>query len=421
MPSVTPRVTGITVGECDVAVAGGGLVGLSLAYELITRGASVTVIDAGHPGRATDAGAGILAPATHPATEPFWWEMAHRAGRHYPALLERIAADGVDTQDTAYAKCGLLSIGLRESEDSWFGPFAERVLSRSGGQIRAITPTEAQSLFPPLGDVHRALHYPDAARIDGRGMATALRQAAARRGVRFISGAVADVEGGPPGTTPGRVAQRIHINANAADAAAATSAAATSDAHATTTTPADADLRCGALVIAGGAWSADLGARVGCPLPITPTKGQIVHLDTAHATDDWPIVQPLLTHYLVPWPGGRVACGGTFEPGAGFSATITAAGLHELLRECLAVAPGMADAQYLYARAGLRPTSPDDRPVVGAVPGWRNVWVATGHGANGLLLGPYTASLLAARITAGASGGGVTEDIPAELDPARFF
>jgi D-amino-acid dehydrogenase len=195
------------------------------------------------------------------------------------------------------------------------------------------------------------------------------------------------------------------------------------------------DLQCGALVVAGGAWSAGLGELLGCPLPITPTKGQIVHLGTTQESDGWPIVQPLLTHYLVPWPGGRVACGGTFEAAAGFSATVTAAGLHELLRECLVVAPGLADAEYLTTRVGLRPTSPDDRPVVGAVPGWGNVWVATGHGANGLLLGPYTAALLAAQLSgrlgvepaaepaaelAGGSPGIMTPGIPDELDPARF-
>jgi D-amino-acid dehydrogenase len=179
------------------------------------------------------------------------------------------------------------------------------------------------------------------------------------------------------------------------------------------------DLECGALVVAGGAWSADLGELLGCALPITPTKGQIVHLGTTQDSDGWPIVQPLLTHYLVPWPGGRVACGGTFEAGAGFSATVTAAGLHELLRECLTVAPGLADAEYLSTRVGLRPTSPDDRPVVGAVPGWGNVWVATGHGANGLLLGPYTAALLASEIV-GETAGTPLPTVPQELDPGRF-
>ena len=183
----------MTGAPCDVAIAGGGLVGLSAAYELATRGAQVTVIDAGHPGRATDAGAGILAPETHPTDETFWWELACRAGEHYPLLLERLRADGVSTEGSGYAHCGLLSVGLRESEDSWFTPFADRVTRRSAGRVREVTPAAASTLFPPLGSVHRVLHYADAARIDGRGMAAAVRQASERRGVRFVPGSVSGV------------------------------------------------------------------------------------------------------------------------------------------------------------------------------------------------------------------------------------
>jgi D-amino-acid dehydrogenase len=377
--------------HCDVAVVGGGLVGLSLAYELACRGASVIVIDAGFAGRATDAGAGILSPDTQHAAEPFWWPMTQGAGAHYPVLLERLRADGVDTAGSGYATCGLISVGLRESEEGWFAPFAEGVVRRAEGRVREITPEAAVSLFPPLGPVHRVLHCPGAARVDGRGMAEALRQANLARGVQFVAGAVVGVAAGPETGTAGRVVQRVEIDGRD-------------------------PIGCGALAVAGGAWSAAMGERLGSLLPIAPTKGQIVHLRTVEESEGWPIVQPLLTHYLVPWPDRRVACGGTFEVGAGYSATVTAAGLHELLRECLSVAPGLAGAEYLQTRVGLRPTSSDDRPVVGPVPGWANAWVATGHGANGLLLGPYTAMLLAAAVT-GQPGPG---PIPDELDPARF-
>ena len=183
----------MTAALADVAIAGGGLVGLSVAYELATRGARVTVIDAGHPGRATDAGAGILSPETYAGDETYWREMARRAGEHYPLLLERLRADGVDTEGSGYARCGLLSLGLRESEDSWFAPFADRVTGHSAGRVREITPAAASALFPPLGPVHRVLHCESAARIDGRGMAAAVRQASERRGVRFVSGAVSGV------------------------------------------------------------------------------------------------------------------------------------------------------------------------------------------------------------------------------------
>ena len=99
--------------------------------------------------------------------------------------------------------------------------------------------------------------------------------------------------------------------------------------------------------------------------------------------------------------------------------TATAGGLHELLRECLSVAPGLEGARYLETRVGLRPTSADDRALVGRVPGWANAWVATGHGANGLLQGPYSARLLAhAVIGEGVTAGEVP--LPDAFDPARF-
>ena len=232
-----------------------------------------------------------------------------------------------------YGACGILSIGLRAHEDGWFAPFAELALRRSPGEVSEIPAAAAAALFPPLGPVHRVLHAPGAARVDGRGMAGALRQAAAARGVAFVQGAVHGVVAGASGAR--------HVGS------VASKGGRTVD--------------CGALAVAGGAWTAAAGEWLGRDLPVGPTKGQIVHLGVEAETGGWPIVQPLLTHYLVPWPGGRVACGGTFETGAGFSVSVTAAGLHELLRECLLVAPGLEggdlprDAGRAAAHLGRRP------------------------------------------------------------------
>jgi D-amino-acid dehydrogenase len=380
----------------DVAVVGAGLVGLSLAYELACLGASVTVVDAGHPGRATDAGAGILSPVTSQDTEEAMWPFLRQAGDHYPALLRRLRADGTDAAGTGYGRCGILSIGLRETEDMWFAPFADVVLRRAPADVAEITPEEAGALFPPLGPVHRVLHAPASARVDGRGMAAALRQAAARRGVQFVHGAV---HGVVAGAGAGAGGGGRHVDAVAVEG--------------------HPNVACAALAVAGGAWTAAAGEWLGTRLPVGPTKGQIVHLAVDAETDNWPIVQPLLTHYLVPWPGGRVACGGTFEAGAGFSTSVTAAGLHELLREGLRVAPGLDGATYLETRVGLRPTSADDRAVVGRLPGWGNAWVATGHGANGLLQGPYSARVLA-HAMAGAALPADEAPLPHSFDPARF-
>jgi D-amino-acid dehydrogenase len=383
---------GVNGSRCDVAVVGAGLVGLSLAYELACLGASVTVVDASHAGRATDAGAGILSPATSHETDAELWPFLRQAGRHYPALLARLAADGAETAAAGYGTCGILSLGLRAHEDEWFSPFADLVLRRSPDEVAEITPEEAGSLFPPLGPVHRVLHAPSSARVDGRGMAAAVRQAASARGVTFVSAGAVGVASG--GTGVDRRVDALRL-----------------DRH--------PPLACGAVAVAGGAWTAATGEWFDCALPVGPTKGQIVHLGTEFDTGSWPIAQPLLTHYLVPWPGGRVACGGTFETGAGYSTTVTAAGLHELLRECLVVAPGLQDATHLETRVGLRPTSADERAVVGRLPRWGNAWVATGHGANGLLQGPYSARVMAHAI-AGQDVPSNEAPLPRLFEPARF-
>ena len=373
-----------------MAVIGAGLVGLSLAYELACLELTVTVVDAGHPGRATDAGAGILSPATSHDTDAALWPFLQQCGAHYPRLLRRLEADGAEVARTLYGVCGLLSLGLREHEDAWFSPFAEVTLRR-GGDVAEIGPEEARQLFPPLGQVHRALYSPSSARVDGRGMAAAVRTAAMRRGVTFVAGSVHGVVAGVNGGH--------HVTSVAIQG--------------------ERNIECAVLAVAGGAWTASMGEWLGHELPVSPTKGQIVHLAVDAETASWPIAQPLLSHYLVPWPGGRVACGGTFEPGAGFSVDATAAGLHELLRECLVVAPGLGVATYNETRVGLRPTSADDRALVGRLPGWTNVWVATGHGANGLLQGPCSARALA-HLIAGLDVPSGEVPVPASFDPARF-
>jgi len=235
-------------------------------------------------------------------------------------------------------------------------------------------------MFPPLGPLWRALHSPTAARVDGRSLCASLRSAAQRRGVTLLSMEATGVDRRGDTVTAVRGTSGV--------------------------------VACGTLVLAGGAWSADAGRWLDVDLPVTPTKGQIVHVvlpgagatrpgATGAGTADsgrWPIVQPILNFYLVPWPGGRVACGGTFEADAGFDTRPTAAGVRDLLRECVAIAPGLADATFSEVRVGLRPVSADDRPVLGPLPGFTNVHVCTGHGANGLLLGPYSAALVAAGI-----------------------
>jgi D-amino-acid dehydrogenase len=381
--------------SADVAVIGGGLVGTTLAYELACHGVGVALVDAAHPGRATDAGAGIVSPETFHERDHEWFEFGLRAARHLRALVARLVEDGADPGPEAYAQCGSLVVALARHEDPWFAEAVSLITARSP-DVREIPADEARTLFPPLGPLWRALLSPSAARVDGRALAGALRAAARRRGAVLVPMEVVGVD---------RDGDRV-----------------------TAVRGPDGVVPCGTVVVCGGAWSAGVARQLAVDLPVAPTKGQIVHVvlpEPAAAgpsqwpSERWPIVQPIMNFYLVPWPAGRVACGGTFEAGAGFDARPTAAGLRDLLRECVAIAPGLGEATFSEVRVGLRPTSTDDRPILGSLPGWANVHVCTGHGANGLLLGPFSAALVASGIT-GTAPESASSPVPDPYRADRF-
>jgi D-amino-acid dehydrogenase len=299
------------MGPCDVVVIGGGLVGSAVCYELVSRGLEVVLFDRHHEGRATDAGAGILSPETFLDSDDDWVSLALAAGEHHRELDKRVTEDA--GEGTGRAVCGSIRISTSEPEDEWLDRSLENAARRSPGRVERIEPGEAVTKFPPLAPVRAAIFNRSAARIDGRRANEAITRAATVRGLRTIEAEVASL-----------LLDRdraIGIDSPAGRIAA------------------------GHVVIAGGAWSRSFARQLCFELPVTPMKGQIIHMDLGGAdTGSWPIVQPVFSHYLVPWPDGRVACGGTLEPKAGFDTRPTAAGVHELLHEGLRTAPGLADA-----------------------------------------------------------------------------
>ncbi len=351
----------------DVVVVGGGLVGTACAYELAQSGARVVLVDRHDEGRATDAGAGILSPETIGGAPPFV-ALAEIAGEHYRSLIPQLADAG--SPDPHYDMCGALRIAFREFDDEHFAANVTQSLARHPELLQRVTPDEARDLFPPLGEVRAALYNPRGARVDGRALCAAIDAVARRLGVdRRHDGAL-----------------EILVRDGRASAVRTTSAL----------------IPCAAVVIAGGAWTPAVAARFGLRVGVRPLRGQIVHLGLDVDTASWPVLQPILSHYVVPWADRRVALGATVEE-AGFDARVTAGGLRQLFSEGLRVSPGLADATLLEVRVGLRPVSDDDLPIIGALGEAEGVHVATGHGANGLLLGPVTGRIVADLVSSAAS------------------
>jgi D-amino-acid dehydrogenase len=359
------------VATFDAIVIGGGVVGASTAYHLVRAGARTLLVDRRDRGRATAAGAGILSTAANVDDPDPIERFEARAAAYYPVLIEHLRADSAG--DAGYAACGSLTVAIEEDELAHLrqimtGERRWRAAKNHG--YAEIGPDEAHALFPPLARVKGAIHCGRGARVDGRLLAGALLRAAERRGLEVRAAPVEEVV-----IARGAVAGILSAGER---------------------------LSCGHAVIAAGAWSKELGVPLGIEIPVEPQRGQIIHLGLPEVdTGAWPIVLAFRGHYIVPWADGRVVVGATRETGSGFAVHTTASGVIEVLREALRVAPGLAGAEIREIRVGLRPASRDGLPILGPVPGIPSLLLATGHGAVGLQLGPYSGKVVAGMIALG--------------------
>ena len=352
----------------SVIVIGGGIVGASAAYHLARSGAHVMLIDQAQPGQATAAGAGIIAPGTSFKPPAAFFPLAFRAVAYYEELLANLAVDGEN--NTGYETVGLLHVATSEEEEArlpiLLQLFEER--RRAGvknlDELHLLNRKESKALFPALGKIYGAIHVSGAARLDGRLMRDALRGAAQLRGARII---VTDRQ-----ATLVREDKRVtQVIADGQTFAA------------------------DSVVLAAGAWSEQFAKTLDLTLPVYPQRGQILHLQGPAEASCWPIVIGFHSHYLLTFPNGRIVAGATREEHAGFDVRATAIGGREVLDEALRIAPGLADMTLHEIRVGLRPATPDGLPILGCVPQIENVFLATGHGASGLQLGPYSGALVA--------------------------
>jgi glycine oxidase len=169
---------------------------------------------------------------------------------------------------------------------------------------------------------------------------------------------------------------------------------------------------CEHVVVAAGAWSAALAP--GEALPVRPVKGQILELRARGAMPD-PLERVVRTPrcYLVARGDGRVVLGATVEE-QGFDTAVTADGVYRLLEAAWEVLPEVGELELVAARAGLRPGTPDNTPLVGPGEPEGLVW-ATGHWRNGVLLAPLTGDAVAGLL----AGEPLSEKL-APLAPGRF-
>lgn len=344
----------------DVLIVGGGVIGLSLAYELAGRGLQVRVLERGVPGKeASWAGAGILPPASRQgATDPLRTLVALSNELHAPLAAELRELTGIDT---GYRRCGGLQLASSESDATQLQTLIDS-LSQEGVAVEKLDAAALQQREPALaGEQLQAAYYlPEEAQLRNPRHLKALLAACSLRGVAIETGCeVHDFT---------QCAGRIESVATALG-----------------------DYSAGTVCITGGAWSGVLLRRLGLQLSVRPVRGQMVLL-SGHR----PLFRSVLNEgprYLVPRSDGRVLVGSTQED-AGFDKRTTAGGIGGLLELATRLVPALQDLRVEQTWAGLRPWATRSQPYMGQLPELENAYVAAGHFRAGLQMSPAVATVM---------------------------
>jgi glycine oxidase len=382
----------------DLAIVGGGIVGLSVAWRARAAGLSVMVLERGElGGGATHVAAGMLAPVAEVEFGEAGrrvLELGLRSARMWPdfaAELQRDSGVEVDLRRT-----GTLVVARDEDEAREL----ERQLAfreSLGLHATRMRPSEAREHEPALAaTVRLALHAPDDHSVDPRNVVAALRGACERAGVELRERTpVVAVE---LDTSEERVVGvKVASGARDEELPAEVGGAGASNG--------DFFGDCGAcevvyardVVVAAGAWSGGLdGLPAGAGVPVRPVKGQIMRLHDPAGPGLLKGVVRFEGGYLVPRGDGHYVLGATMEE-RGFEPGATAGGIYELLRDAHELVPGVSELRVDELGVGYRPGTPDNTPLIG--PGALSglTW-ATGHHRNGILLAPLTAELVVASL-----------------------
>ena len=365
----------------DVLIVGGGAIGCAAAFFLARAGAAVTLLERGElAGEATGASAGMLAALSDEGGDrgPTFQSLCLESLQLYEALLPVLEATGIDVR---YRRAGVLHVALD-------GGQAEGLRERFEGQkaagrdVRWLDASEVARVEPQISPgAVAAMLSPTEPYLDPQGLAQALAAAARQHGAVIETGVAVrrlGVKDGRPRALA--VDGRVH----------------------------EAET----MVVAAGPWTAALARPLGVRVPVRPVRGQMLSLRGPAA----PLRHVIWGDhaYLVPREEGQTFVGATVED-VGFRKRTTVAALRRLEQAAIGLVPGLAKAPRLGAWAGLRPASADGLPIIGPLPGQANVWVATGHFRNGILLAPITGQLLAESIVAGRP-----DPVLAPFSPDRF-
>ena len=359
----------------DVIVVGAGVIGCSVAYYLSKEGAKVTLLDREAIGSGASAHATVslsLLGAEFSPGPSFRFALA--AHREFPDLVRSLEEE--TGMDLLFQQRPSLRLALDEEEEAMIKglmAWQEEHLAMKwidGGEVRRIEPR-----LTPI--VRGAVYENQSSQLDSYRLTLALGQAAEKKGaqlhLRPVTGLVSS----------GSTVTGVRTSAG--------------------------EISCGTVVLAAGVWSTAFSEALDYSVPVQALKGERLMLHFPGEPLPVLISSPKRGHMIsrldgmlsVGSTGGRDYDQQDLFLGDEFDRQPTESARVELLQRAIDVLPALEDAELVQQLAGSRPLSPDRFPIIGPVPGWKGVVLATGHGTKGVHLGPLTGRTVAEYILGG--------------------
>ena len=362
----------------EAIVIGGGVIGCSIAYYLAKSGVKVTLLERGQLGmEASNAASGVLSSNLFKSNDPIYRLSTESLALFHDLGQELQETCGVDIE---FAQCGELGLAMTDEEADEYQELAMQA-AQAGGSSRWLDFDSLHDYEPEVGpEVLGGFYMPEVCRVNNQRLSLAFARAAEWHGARVM----------PFTEVVGLVRSGLRI---------------------TGVRISEDELYADAVIMAAGPWTRALAESVGGDIPVRPVKG--VNLNLQPTGRSIRTVVHGSSGLLVPRADGSVIAGVTVED-AGFDCRVTAGAVQDILAVVACLIPSLRDAKLNWALAGLRPGSPDDAPVLGQVPGWDGLIVATGHYRNGILLSPITGKLIADLVT------GEEPELLEHFSPKRF-
>ena len=375
----------------DVVVVGAGIIGCAVAYYLARQGAGVTLLERESIGSGASAHAtgslSLLGTEFDPGPS---FQFALDGYREFPELVRRLEED--TGMNLLFQRRPSLRLALDEDEEVLIKDLMDwqqhHVAMKwiDGEEVRRIEPR----LTPNL---RGAVYQDESSQLDSYRLTLALARAAELKGTQLQLREVT-----------GLMTQNSRV---------------------TGVRTATGEVSCGAVVLAAGVWSASFAETLRFSVPVRPLKGERLML--RFTGDPLPVLisSPKRGH-MISRLDGLLSVGSTggrdYDPaelflGEEFDRQPTEGARVELLQRAVDVLPALENAELVQQLAGSRPLSPDRLPVIGPVPGWEGIVLATGHGTKGIHLGPITGRTVAQYILEGC---GQTPEEMKPFSPGRF-